>query len=124
MVSEEHWTTVDAADDLSWAVLHYSGAARRAGQSYVGALLCSKDGLWPSQAQPGSAEWDRIQTAFRHCDLELWELFGGSADKSFMWASNYTDWAKTNPPPLEQIGDMSITKWRKQMREREAKGQS
>ena len=27
MVSEEHWTTVDAADDLSWTILHYSGAA-------------------------------------------------------------------------------------------------
>ena len=34
IVSEEHWTTVDAADDLSWAVFHYSGAARKAGQSY------------------------------------------------------------------------------------------
>ena len=33
IVSEEHWTTVDAADDLSWAVFHYSGAARKAGQS-------------------------------------------------------------------------------------------
>lgn len=119
MVSEEHWTTVDAADDLSWAVLHYSGAARRAGQSYVGALLCSRDGLWPSQAPPGSVEWDRIQKAFLNCDLELWELFGGSVDKSYMWSSKFTDWAKSNPPPLERIGDMSITTWRKRMRESE-----
>ena len=27
VISKEHWTTVDAADDLSWAVFHYSGAA-------------------------------------------------------------------------------------------------
>lgn len=25
VISKEYWTTVDAADDLSWAVLHYSG---------------------------------------------------------------------------------------------------
>lgn len=116
MVSEEHWTTVDAADDLSWAVLHYSGAARRAGLSYVGALLCTSDGKWPSGAAPGTFEWDRIQTAFRSCDLELWELFGGSYDQSYMWSPKFTDWAEKNPPPLDRIGDMSITTWRKKMR--------
>jgi hypothetical protein len=25
VLSREHWTTVDAADDLTWAVFHYSG---------------------------------------------------------------------------------------------------
>ena len=44
VISKEHWTTVDAADDLSWAVFHYSGAAAVVGQSYLGALLCSADG--------------------------------------------------------------------------------
>ena len=44
MVSEEHWTIADAADDLSWAVLHCSGAAKRAGQLCVGASLCAPDG--------------------------------------------------------------------------------
>ena len=116
MVSEEHWTTVDAADDLSWAVLHYSGAARRAGQSYVGALLCTADGEWPPECAHGPG-LERIRDAFRSCDLELWELFGGSTERSFMWAKSFTDWAQRHPPPLERIGDISITAWRKQERE-------
>lgn len=125
MVSEEKWTTVDAADDLSWCVLHYSGAARRAGQSYVGALLCSPDGQWPASARSGN-ELERIRNAFRKCDLELWELFGGSTDRSFMWSEQYTNWADENPPPLDRIGDMSITAWRKREREKAfaAKGRS
>ena len=117
MVSEEHWTTVDAADDLSWTILHYSGAARRAGLSYVGALLCTPDGKWPPNAGPGTLEWERIERSFRSCDLELWELFGGSYDESYMWSSKFTEWADTNPPPLDRIGDMSITTWRKKMRQ-------
>ena len=117
MVSDEKWTTVDAAEDLSWAVFHYSGAARRAGQSYVGALLCTPDGLWPQSARSGT-EYERIREAFRNCDLELWELFGGSTERSYMWSDKFTSWAKVNPPPLERIGDISITTWRKQEREK------
>eukprot|EP00562_Extubocellulus_spinifer_P001060 CAMPEP_0178489092 /NCGR_PEP_ID=MMETSP0696-20121128/10197_1 /TAXON_ID=265572 /ORGANISM="Extubocellulus spinifer, Strain CCMP396" /LENGTH=599 /DNA_ID=CAMNT_0020116881 /DNA_START=103 /DNA_END=1902 /DNA_ORIENTATION=+ len=112
MVSEEKWTTVDAADDLSWAVLHYSGAARRAGQSYVGALLCTPDGQWPADCRSGEG-LERIRAAFRSCDLEFWELFGASTEKSYMWADTYTSWKKNNPPPLDRIGDISITAWRK-----------
>ena len=47
VISDERWTMVDAADDLSWAVFQYSGAASVVGQSYTGAphsdytqLLC------------------------------------------------------------------------------------
>jgi len=116
MVSEERWTTVDAADDLSWIVLHYSGAAQRAGQSYVGALLCTADGEWPESARSGRG-LERIRAAFRACDLELWELFGGSATGSYMWSRSYAEWSRQNPPPLERIGDISITAWRKQERE-------
>ena len=112
IVSEEHWTTVDAADDLSWAVFHYSGAARKAGQSYQGALLCSEDGLWPA----GDAE--RIEAALAACGLELWEMYGHGPDATQMWSDKYTRWKDNNPPPLERIGDMTITAWRK--REREA----
>jgi len=117
MMSEERWTTVDAADDLSWAVLHYSGAAKRAGQSYVGALLCTPDGLWPT----ASKEEDRIREAFRKCDLQLWELFGGSRTQSFMWSDEFLNWAEQHPPPLERIGDISINAWRKQEREKAMK---
>ena len=112
IVSEEHWTTVDAADDLSWAVFHYSGAARKAGQSYQGALLCSEDGLWPA------ADADRIEAALAACGLELWEMYGHGPDATQMWSEKYTSWKDNNPPPLERIGDMTITAWRK--REREA----
>ena len=63
VVSKEHWTTVDAADDLSWAVFHYSGAAAVVGQSYLGALLCSTDGAWPA-----GADYGRIAAAFRRYD--------------------------------------------------------
>uniref|UniRef100_A0A7S4B694 VDE lipocalin domain-containing protein n=1 Tax=Chrysotila carterae TaxID=13221 RepID=A0A7S4B694_CHRCT len=44
VISNERWTIVDAADDLSWVVFHYSGAASVVGQSYVGALLCTDTG--------------------------------------------------------------------------------
>ena len=94
IVSEEHWTTVDAADDLSWAVFHYSGAARKAGQSYQGALLCSEDGLWPA----GDAE--RIEAALAACGLELWEMYGHGPDATQMWSDKYTRWKDNNPPPL------------------------
>jgi hypothetical protein len=76
IVSNEHWAIVDCADDLSWLVVHYTGAAARAGTSYVGGLLCSADGLWPATAREGP-EFDRIERAFRFgMGLELWELYG------------------------------------------------
>merc|ERR1711957_133998 len=117
MMSEEHWTTVDAADDLSWAVVHYSGAARRAGQSYVGALLLTPDGLWPEGSRDGE-ELERIREAFRVCDLELWELFGGSPEESFLWGEEFLEWRDRNPPDLELIGDISIAAWRKREKEK------
>merc|ERR1719491_2821249 len=94
-------------------ILHYSGAAKRAGQSYVGALLCTPDGLWPESAKtPDSDEYKRIAAGFKRCDLELWELFGGSTKQSYMWSTDYTSWADSNnPPPLDPIGDIPIAAW-------------
>jgi len=114
MVSEEHWTIVDADDQLRWVVLQYSGAAKRAGQSYVGALLCSPDGQFPP-----SADMERIRAAFAKCDLELWELFGGSIEQSYMWGDKNEQWCRDHPPPLDPIGNMSITTWRKREREKQ-----
>ena len=116
VLSKEHWTTVDAADDLSWAVFHYSGAASVVGQSYLGALLCSADGAWPESARSG-AELERIRAAFRSCGIEMWELYGHGPPtdddtKSFMWTDAHKSWEKDNPPPLEPIGDMSVQEWR------------
>ena len=71
VISKESWTTVDAADDLSWAIFYYSGAAAAAGQSYQGALLCSADGEWPDGAREGP-EFERIASGFAKCGLQLW----------------------------------------------------
>lgn len=125
IVSLEHWTTVDAADDLSWAVFHYTGAARRAGLSYQGALLCSADGAWPAEAREG-AGLERVRAALAKCGLQLWELYGHGpptelgGGRSYMWTSRHAEWAAANPPPLGLIGDISITSWRKEERAREA----
>ena len=120
VVSKEHWTTVDAADDLSWAVFHYSGAAAVVGQSYLGGLLCSADGEWPAAARSGP-EYERIRTAFAKCDIELWELYGhGPAEEgtSFMWTAEHAAWEAANPPPLDPIGDQSVQAWRKSEKEK------
>mmetsp|Transcript_16677 Transcript_16677/g.53278 ORF Transcript_16677/g.53278 Transcript_16677/m.53278 type:complete len:531 (-) Transcript_16677:131-1723(-) len=114
VLSREHWTTVDAADDLSWAIFHYSGCASVVGQSYLGALLCSPDGRWPEAAK-GGAELERIRAAFRVCGIELFELYGhGPPDegRSFMWTDAHATWQEHNPPPLATIGDQTVQQWR------------
>ncbi|KAJ8600292.1 hypothetical protein CTAYLR_000696 [Chrysophaeum taylorii] len=122
VVSKEHWTIVDCEDDLSWAVLYYSGAAKAAGQSYQGALLCSRDGKWPDGAHVGTSTYDRIRDAFGRCGLELFELYGhgppieGRRDASFMWNDDFLQWAADNPPPLDPIGDISIMAWKRAQR--------
>lgn len=35
-----------------------------------------------------------------------------------MWADEYEAWAAAHPPPLERVGDMSITAWRRSEREK------
>jgi hypothetical protein len=44
VVSNEFWRILDCADDLSWAVFYYSGAASAAGTSYTGSLVVTPDG--------------------------------------------------------------------------------
>ncbi len=56
VVSNEYWRILDCADDLSWAVFYYSGAASAAGTNYRGALLVTKDGSWPDFAREGVRE--------------------------------------------------------------------
>ncbi|KAH7520741.1 hypothetical protein FEM48_Zijuj08G0177500 [Ziziphus jujuba var. spinosa] len=70
VVSNEFWTIVDAPDDLSWALFHYSGAARVAGQSYTGAVLVSPDGQYPIDA-----EKRRLVSALESCGIKEWELY-------------------------------------------------
>ena len=121
VLSKEHWTTVDVADDLSWAVFHYSGAAAVVGQSYLGALLCSVDGKWPESASSGP-EFERIVAAFEKCSIAMWELYGHGppGGESFMWNDEQIAWSARNPPPLEPIGDVTIQAWRSSEKEKVA----
>ena len=61
---------MDCADDLSWAVFYYSGAASTAGITYRGALLCTPSGLWP---EPPEAK-QRIGLALAACSIRIWEM--------------------------------------------------
>ena len=80
VVSKEFWRILDVADDCSWVVLYYSGAAAAAGTNYRGALVCSKDGRWPEHLlrrdnARGVRELSRIEAALRQGGIELWELY-------------------------------------------------
>ncbi|CAN0454515.1 unnamed protein product [Discosporangium mesarthrocarpum] len=61
---------MDVADDLSWGVFYYAGAASAAGQSYTGALLVSPGGDWPPEG-----EMAHVANAFDSCGIKMWELF-------------------------------------------------
>nr|KYP67567.1 hypothetical protein KK1_023911 [Cajanus cajan] len=70
VVSNEFWTIVDVADNLSWGLFHYHGAARAAGQSYTGAVLVSPDGAFPSDR-----ERTKVDAALDKCEIKEWELY-------------------------------------------------
>ncbi|WJX47670.1 hypothetical protein P8452_34334 [Trifolium repens] len=70
VVSNEFWTIVDVAEDLSWGLFHYHGAARAAGQSYTGAVLVSPDGAFPNEK-----EKTKIVAALDKCEIKEWELY-------------------------------------------------
>lgn len=70
VVSKEFWTIVDACDDLSWGLFHYSGAAQAAGQSYTGAVLVSPDGNYPSKSSS-----KKLASALERCCIKDWELY-------------------------------------------------
>nr|XP_029152987.1 uncharacterized protein LOC112791212 isoform X2 [Arachis hypogaea] len=70
VVSNEYWTIVEVADDLSWGLFHYHGAARAAGQSYTGAVLVSPDGAFPNER-----ERTKVVAALQKCGIKEWELY-------------------------------------------------
>lgn len=62
----------DVAEDLSWILFFYSGAAAAAGQSYSGAILASASGDWP----PGKEAYiGRVHKALDRAGIKPWELF-------------------------------------------------
>mmetsp|Transcript_37406 Transcript_37406/g.87235 ORF Transcript_37406/g.87235 Transcript_37406/m.87235 type:complete len:619 (-) Transcript_37406:48-1904(-) len=89
VTSDELWTITGAADDLSWAVFHYAGAAKAVGQRYLGGLVCTPDGSLPEQEEVREEIW----AALRCAQIEPWELF--VVDN----ASGPTSGA--GPPPLD-----------------------
>ena len=78
VTSSEFWRIIDAADDLSWGVFFYAGAATAAGQSYTGALLLTPDGSWPADS-----ERSRIEQAFDRCSIKMFELYSCTNSAEF-----------------------------------------
>ena len=69
VTSLEHWAVVDVADDLSWGLFAYNGAASAAGQAYGGAVFATPDGAWPA-----AHHLPRVAAAHAACGIQLWEL--------------------------------------------------
>jgi hypothetical protein len=70
VTSNEFWTIIGAADDLSWIAFHYAGAATTVGQRYLGGLLCTADGSLPE-----ASILKEIWPVFQSAGIEPWELF-------------------------------------------------
>lgn len=90
VTSNEAWTIVDVADDLSYIIFHYAGAASSVGQRYLGGLLCTADGLLPPESKIES-----IYEKLRSAGIEPWELYV---------VDNKNDTAgaiDAGPPPLD-----------------------
>lgn len=92
VTSSEFWTIVDCADDLSYIVFHYAGAASAVGQRYLGGLLCTADGSLPNDRE-------YIYDKLRSAGIEPWELF--VVDNSI--ESSVAEQA--GPPPLRYFRD-------------------
>lgn len=114
VASNEYWRILDCADDLSWAIFYYSGAASAAGTSYSGALLVTPDGQWPEELRcdglspedctkiKNKAVYQRIEAAFAKAEITLWELF--QVDNTISLANLYEEsnhnLVFASPPPL------------------------
>ncbi|ERN03861.1 violaxanthin de-epoxidase, chloroplastic [Amborella trichopoda] len=70
VVSKEFWTIIDVCDDLRWGLFHYKGAAQASGQSYIGAVLVTPDGRYPSENGG-----QRLANALERCYVKEWELY-------------------------------------------------
>mmetsp|Transcript_25806 Transcript_25806/g.51743 ORF Transcript_25806/g.51743 Transcript_25806/m.51743 type:complete len:581 (+) Transcript_25806:95-1837(+) len=90
VTSDEFWTIVDVAEDLSWIVFHYAGAAGAVGQRYIGGLLCTPDGTLPPES-----EMEKIWDVLRSAEIEPWELFVVDNDDTSPGA------LEAGPPPLD-----------------------
>lgn len=72
VTSAEYWRIIDAAEDMSWVLFYYTGAAAAAGQSYAGAILASTRGDFPPNPE---TYMERIHQGLDRCGIKPWELF-------------------------------------------------
>ncbi len=72
VTSLEDWTVLACDEaELEWCVFAYAGAASRAGMSYSGAILASRDGSWPTD----EGALKTIRDALEQSSIKMWELF-------------------------------------------------
>lgn len=71
VTSMERWKILDADDGLTFGVFFYQGAAKAAGLSYTGCVVCTRTGEWPSDPKV----LDRIERALKPAGIEMWELY-------------------------------------------------
>ncbi|GKY99092.1 hypothetical protein MPSEU_000864700 [Mayamaea pseudoterrestris] len=90
VTSNEFWTIIGVADDLSWCAMHYAGAASEVGQRYLGGLLCTPDGQLPDQHV-----LPEIWEVFRSAGIEPWELYRVTNDDTSEGA------LEAGAPPLD-----------------------
>jgi len=107
VTSKEFWSIVGVADDLSWIVFHYAGAAAAVGQRYLGGLVCTPDGALP----PNTLEiWDALKSA----GIQPWELFCVDNDVNSPGA------LAAGPPPLtffrKDVQEVKLTKQREEVK--------
>ena len=91
VTSDEFWTIIDVADDLSYIIFHYAGAAGAVGQRYLGGLLCTADGSLPSESE----REDKIYAKLRSAGIDPWELFVVDNREDSVGALD------AGPPPLD-----------------------
>jgi len=70
VISTEHWKVLDADDEGTFLVCYYQGAAKAAGLSYTGSVICTKDGVWPTDPE----KLARIERALGRAGIKMWEL--------------------------------------------------
>ena len=88
VTSDEYWTIVGVADDLSWVCFHYAGAAKAVGLQYLGGLICTPDGSMPTNPQ----QLERIYSCLHGAGIEPWELSIVNNDRQSVGIG---------PPPLD-----------------------
>ena len=71
VTSDERWTIIGAADDLSWLLIHYAGAAKAVGLQYIGGLLCTPDGTLPTN---DPSQMNTIWQCLQNAGIQPWEL--------------------------------------------------